>query len=307
MSLGESKIGYRNAAVGKYYAWNPCGCGCSRGCEGCWAREGAKRGLGGCDDCKKFKVHFHDERLEGPEKTRRPGVVLANFWSDWLDDKRPWPQVEKMLGVMMGRAPWRHYVTLTHNAARLWAAMSQPWPIGWTDKNISWGLTVTSMKEAEHLSRFEPWQLERMWVSFEPLKEDVRFWVFLHRRQRREGDGGKGPLAGAIVGHDRRADAPGAGQLAYVRNIVAQCDAMGIPVYVKQLWLRFDPGGRDITELPGMWGPKDRTELVRDVEKMPEDLRRRELPWGPAGSQGNNSQQPTANSQLPSERREATT
>ena len=58
------------------FGWNPGGCGCSNGCDGCWARVKVAPRVGrinDCDDCKNFRVHFHPERLGDPAKRKKPG------------------------------------------------------------------------------------------------------------------------------------------------------------------------------------------------------------------------------------------
>jgi len=255
MSMPKSNIGYKNDQVTEYYGWNPCGYGCSRGCDGCWAKKWAARGLAKCEMCKKFQVHVHPNRMRQPEDTKIVGVVLANFCNDWLDPQRESRWIDSMMEMMLGRAPWHHYVTLTKNAKRLRRLiMAMSWPVGWDAANISHGLSVCNQEMADQLATFSDEQLKRMWISFEPLWEAVKFWWMTPVATARH-------IRGAIVGHDRRKGAPGTETLEWVRQIVKQCDITMTPVYVKQLWID--------------------GKLVTDAEKFPVDLRRRNLPWGP--------------------------
>lgn len=66
-------------------------------------------------------------------------------------------------------------------------------------------------------------------------------------------------VCGVVVGCDNRRSVPF--DLKWARDIVAQCKAAGVPVYVKQL--RDFKTGR----------------LLTYPEDFPEDLRIRELPW----------------------------
>lgn len=63
------------------YVVNPGGYGCSKGCDGCWARRDAlRRGKAiGCKQCENFEVHFHPKRLGEPAKRKKPAVIGVQF------------------------------------------------------------------------------------------------------------------------------------------------------------------------------------------------------------------------------------
>ena len=84
--MNRSRIAYTNEQVPWYYAWNPCGFGCSRGCGYCWSRALVKR-FGAnmtCEKCRAFEPHLHPERLDEPAKEKRPGVALVDFTGEIL-------------------------------------------------------------------------------------------------------------------------------------------------------------------------------------------------------------------------------
>jgi protein gp37 len=128
-TMPKSNIGYRGlGADGKpvewYYGWNPGGFGCSGGCDGCWSKAMTARfqnrptETAVCEQCRRFEVHLHPERLGLPAATKKPGVVLVNFTCDTFDPSRAELEV-RQIGKAALAAPWHNYVWLTRNAVRL--------------------------------------------------------------------------------------------------------------------------------------------------------------------------------------------
>ncbi len=71
-------------------------------------------------------------------------------------------------------------------------------------------------------------------------------------------------IGGMIIGHNNTFGAPGTDTLAHIRDAAEQCQAAGVPVYVKQFW-------QDGTLL--------RASHPDEFDKYPEDLKLRFLPW----------------------------
>jgi protein gp37 len=241
-AMRKSKIGYTGIGadgrpVDWMYGWNPGGFGCSANCDGCWSK--AMPFKGNCPDCQAFRVHLHPERLGQPAATKKPGIVLCNFTNDWMDPERPDCDVGDVLGAMIQP---HIYITLTKRYSRLGSICIQCPP----GETVYHGITVRNQDDADAAwGNGGEWA---RWVSLEPLQENVAcHWS---------------NYCGVLIGHDNRRGAPGTDTLAHVRSVVQQCQAAGVPVYVKQLWV----------------GPGKPT-LAHDPSQFPPDLRLRNLPW----------------------------
>jgi protein gp37 len=197
---------------------------------------------------------MHPERLGQPAATKKPGIVLCNFVNDWLDTKRSFFDSETIVGCMV---PPHIYVTLTKQAIRLSHLVGEM-PCLRDDFS---GLTIRNQADADaKLTTFLGIQ-GNLWLSLEPLWGPVDFGDTWWETSDACGHGN---VRGIIIGHDNRRGAPGTDTLNHVRSVVKQCQAAGIPVYVKQLWL---PRG------------KAKGGLSKDVKDFPSDLQLRNLPW----------------------------
>jgi len=275
--MAKSKIGYTGIGadgrpVDWYYGWNPGGFGCSGGCDGCWSKRMSARSK--CPDCAAFKVHMHPERLGQPEATRKPGVVLVNFTCDTFDGARPRRDVLMMLANAATNRG-HVYVWLTKNAERM-ASEVMSGKIAESGPDY-WGLTIRNQADADAKLRDVLAINGRLWLSLEPLWGPMDIQLVL---------GTNCHIQGVIVGHDNRRGAPGTDTLAHVRSVVKQCQAAGVAVYVKQIWMwecgwchwqheehlsRCKRCGRKTS-----WS---RPHLREKPAMFPVDLRLRNLPW----------------------------
>ncbi len=246
MTLRRSSIGYVDPNDPRpVYEWEPCGYGCSGGCECCWARRNARRQVKNCPRCARFEVHFHPERLLGPSETKKPGIVLTCFHADLFDPQRCGDDIASVR-LVTTYPPFHTYVLLTQQPAEMakWttgASYTSAW------KNCYFGVTIRTQADAdtrEYMMRFSK---GHQWLSAEPLHEDIVL-----------GSDVMG-IRGVIVGQDRYKGAPGTETLDHIRSVVRQCQEAHVPVYVKQLWI----DGR----------------LCHDPADFPPDLRLRTLPW----------------------------
>ncbi len=310
--MGKSKIDYRNEHVKKYYSWNPGGFGCSNlpDCPGCWSKGTTQRCSEDpakfCPDCKAFRVHLHEERLAAPMNTQKPGVVLVNFTCDTFDKQRSDEDISKTLQAAQA-APQHTYIFLTKQAARMRAFFEDRHALtfmrdGCLPDNWYFGLTVRNQADAEekwnefigatlHLSG-------KRWLSLEPLWDGVDLTSVLTRWHDCFGDEyfspmnalADGQISGVIIGHDNRANGHGTKTLRYIRSAVRQCEAAGVKVFVKQLWLWVcDRCGCVVESLPDGGCPdcgegvcqsvRLRRSLAKDPLEFPPDLRCRDLPW----------------------------
>lgn len=291
-------------------AWNPCGFGCSNGCEACWARAiTARMGKSLCPDCRAFNVHIHPERLEGklaPFARKKPAVVGVQFTGDLFDAERSALQIERVLDTALA-APQHTYVFLTQQISRAqqWFSQSAWWhEYGLTSLPDNWfiGATVRTQEQWNATAPLLMTIPGRKWLSIEPLEGPLdlrlcpqdetceadepfpvacspcssgRHWLWMH-------EGEWCGLEGVVVGHNNSFLHAGTGTLSHVRGVVEQCRAADkkVPVYVKQLWLtkctcgQFNHGPHGCP-VNGMDGRR----LYRDVAEFPEDLQVRQLPW----------------------------
>ena len=77
-------------------------------------------------------------------------------------------------------------------------------------------------------------------------------------------------IQGVIVGHDNRRGAPGTDTLEHIRSTVEQCDAVGVPRLVKQIWVGL-PGERRYRLL--------HASKPAEYALYPEWARNNALPW----------------------------
>jgi protein gp37 len=200
------------------YTWNPV-TGCLYGCEYCYARRFAERGLGEYGKHPKgerFLPRFHPERLDEPQKVKKPSRIFVGSMTDMFGY---WSDSHVILAVLLaaGDAPWHTYLWLTKNPSHM--ANFAPF---WSE--IDWvGATVTHQDDIPNVLR----RLERIpdagvrFISFEPLLNAISLphyaaeiidWIII----------------GAQTG-------PGAVQPSYQRvgEITKFADAHNIPVFIK--------------------------------------------------------------------------
>ncbi len=267
--MRKSQIGYD----GDHYAWNPGGCGCSGGCDYCWARGCGKRMQ--CEQCKNFEVHLHAKRLDEPAKRKKPCFVLVNFTCDTFDKKRSEFDMGAIIAAA-GLADHHTYIWLTKNPGRLAKVMGYFHDV--TPPNWYLGLTLTNDDDArQKLDRFR--QIPgKKWISYEPAHTSLN-WACSTI---------EGEWEGVIVGHDNRRGAPGtrAESFDYIRRTVRECVESGIRIYIKQLWLyQCVDCGKPMGPVNGV--PKQcecgcgkaKAKLVTNPEHYPECARHRQLPW----------------------------
>lgn len=235
------------------FTWNPGGFGCSRGCDGCWAKQLAPR-IGrniGCDDCKHFRVHWHPERLADPASRKKPAVIGVQFTGDLFD--RPAMYVYQAFETMQ-KASQHTYVLLTQlPLAAQYRVNECAHDFGdRMPENWFMGLTVRTQAELE-TRLFDLLPIPgRKWLSIEPIRSRIDFSACIAGRFIHE-------IEGVIIGCDNRTNRPF--HVSWVRDLVGQCRQAGVAVYVKQL----------VTD----------GRLVTNAINYPEDLQRRELPWKP--------------------------
>jgi len=241
--------------------WNPV-TGCtpvSPGCDNCYARRAAYsarlRGRFGYPQDKPFDVIMRPSRLNQPMHWKKPRRVFVCsmgdlFHSDVLD----W-FIDEVFRII-SNCPQHTFQILTKRPDRVveYANIREL-----TMPNNVW--LGTTIESDEYHSR--AWELLKFtarvnYLSFEPLlgEFDLNKYDLLLKNYRKILSLGRyidWVIIGCESGPGRRPC-----KLEWVRNIVAQCKAAGVAVFIKQL----DINGK----------------VVKDIDKFPADLRLREYP-----------------------------
>lgn len=271
------------------FAWNPGGFGCSAGCPTCWARRQAtSKGptAPACRFCRQFAVHFHPERLEvkfSPAGRKKAAVVGVQFLGDLFDPQRDSRETYSALDACF-KAPQHDYVFLTRQY-ELADIMLNTWRhdrINEHGRSVhdlisrSWhiGTTCTRQGDYNRAARIfgaSGWQ---WWVSAEPLAMPLE-------------PGESARPTCIIIGSDNRVSADCG--VACIRQTVQTFEAACVPVYVKQMWMARCPCCNNTFETRNM-RPSLTCEcgtpvanflesLETNPDRLPLDLRARQLPW----------------------------
>jgi protein gp37 len=269
---GNSNIAWTNKT------WNPVR-GCERvseGCRKCYAEILAARhsypggwgeGIaewvtrpGGKKEARWTGVlRTVEDRLEAPLRWRKPARVFVNSMSDLFHKDVPEHFIDNVFAVM-AQCPQHTFQILTKRPQRMWAYMAEknrhylvlhtisalgmmncPWPL----PNVWLGVSCedqATMEERVPLLLKTPAAVR--WISAEPLLGPISFegcWVpyenpAIHINWLEK-------LDWVVIGGESGSGARPL-ELDWARSLIAQCQAVGAKVFVKQ-----DNGSR-----PGMQG-----------------------------------------------------
>jgi protein gp37 len=229
--------------------WNPV-TGCTRvspGCDHCYIERTIpfrleKRSFTGPHTGATTGVRLHLDRLDRPKSWRRPRRIFVNSLSDLFHEQVPDQFVYEVLDVME-QTPRHTYQVLTKRHARMRSLLTLAPPAG----NVWVGVSVEDQtRAAMRVPVLRDTPAAVRWLSCEPLlgPVDIRAWLT--------------GLAWIVVGGESGPDARPM-ELDWARSLVQQCQAAGVPVFVKQLGSHW---GRD----------------HHDIEAFPPELRVREYP-----------------------------
>jgi protein gp37 len=325
MAVSDSSIEWTDST------WNPV-TGCDKvspGCAHCYAETFAKRGLGTFAGGRPFTdVQCHEDRVTQPLRWRRPRKVFVNSMSDLFHDDVPDAFIDRVFAVM-ALAPQHTFQILTKRAERMRAYLAherkrkvavaaQAFNMGktgpavasklveyqnydaWPLPNVWLGVSVENNRWRSRLDELLVTPAAVRFISAEPLLDELDLTAYLEGDTlAAPGPGGfrKGPrLDWVIVGGESGAGARPC-DIAWVLSIVKQCQAAGVPVFVKQLGskpvctyaqrglaLGVDPASIRQMEIDEPWNantPEEYPIATRkggDLAEMPEDLRVREFP-----------------------------
>ncbi len=295
--MSTSKIEWLRGDDGiKGKSWNVI-TGCtpvSEGCANCYARRMANRLRGRCGYPKDdpFRVTFHPERLNEPVHWKKSCRVFACSMGDIFHPEVSFDSIRNVFQIMWGHGandprPWHTFIVLTKRPKRMAEYFRQnPYSAYPNMKNVWLGVSAENQKWIDiRLPIALQIPAAKHIVSLEPLLSEIDIVPYLDGRPEQVDtlehvtremaiDAGDKRLEGAPYGEDAwEQTAPafdwvivgcesGSGrrpcELSWIRSIVKQCKALGVPCFVKQVSLN----GR----------------VSHDMNEWPEELRVREYP-----------------------------
>ena len=298
--------------------WNPAiGCSpASAGCANCWAQRQALRqcGVGGLyhglvDEGRwTGRTRLNERVLDAPMRWREPRTVLVASMGDLFHESRSDADIDRVFAVM-ALAPQHRFLVLTKRAERMRDYVADETAVGhkgtglrvWhqqLDVATEWDLARTR-PGCRYPSEFtrrgqEIWPLPnvRIGVSvedqataderYEALRDTpaaLRWWSVepcLGPIPHLSLEGiGHVVVGGESGPHARPCD------VAWLRDIVRQCKAAGVAVYVKQLGANPFDGGVDCGFPNSHFGARAISLCDRagaDPSEWPSDLNVREVP-----------------------------
>jgi protein gp37 len=250
--------------------WNPT-VGCSRvspGCDNCYAEKVARRamqpahaGLVGTDGRWTGEVRLLPDRLDTPLHWRKPRRVFVDSMSDLFHPDVPETFLHDVFAVMAA-TPQHTYQVLTKRPQRMSAVVGATWErlgirsfeshvedrIGaWIsqDLEVHWPLPNVWLGTSVETQRYADLRIPHLletpaavrFLSIEPLLGPVDLMGAVEPDWIGGPTGGSGaphPLIDwVIVGGE---SGPGHREMApdWLASIVDECDAAGVPVFVKQ-------------------------------------------------------------------------
>ncbi len=212
--------------------WNPVR-GCTKvspGCKNCYAERFAERfrGVKGHPYEQGFDMRLVPDALDLPLRWKKPRRVFVNSMSDLFHEDVPDDFLDQAFSVM-ARAKRHTFQVLTKRAERMRRYMDGcargadevggvfPW------RNVWLGVSVEDRRSRARIGELERTPAALRFVSFEPLLENLGDLQL-------DGAG----IGWAIVGGE---SGPGARpmKIPWAADIVAQCKAASVPVFVKQI------------------------------------------------------------------------
>lgn len=258
--MGKTKIEWADRV------WNPV-TGCTKispGCQNCYAERMAKRLRGRCgypaDD--PFRVTLRPERLEEPLRWRKPGMIFVCSMGDLFHDDVPFDFIDRVFKRING-SPQHDFLILTKRPERMREYFARSMKFlcaacqgtgcsycldhgyqNWEMKpysNVWLGVTAENQEMAdERIPILLQIPAAVRFVSVEPMLGDINIAGYLGwNGLRRMGDGllyrWVAPkidwvICGSETGPHARPAHPD-----WVRNLRDQCQAAGVPFFLKQL------------------------------------------------------------------------
>ncbi len=233
----------------------------SEGCKNCWALSMDKR-------FGSTEVKFHPERLDRPLRRKKP--AFYSIWNDLFHPSVPFEWIMRVFSKVIFTDERHTYQVLTKRPERAKEFLDNLmyWNGVKVMPNVWLGVTCENQRCADQrIPTLLQIPAAVRFISLEPLLEEITLTEMCKRIL------GSGYLIGnclqdnpamninkidwVIVGCESGPKRRPC-KLEWVRNIVAQCRAAGVAVFVKQLSIS--------------------NKVIHDIEQFPEDLRIQEYP-----------------------------
>lgn len=236
--------------------WNPTS-GCdkiSQGCKFCYAEQMSRRlkAMGQAKYANGFKLTLHPKELEKPFTWKKRRTIFVDSMSDLFHSDVPVEYIQKVFKVM-NDTPQHTYQVLTKRSENL-NSYDLHGDLSWSN-NIWIGVSVEDTKVLDRIHMLAMTRAHIKFLSCEPLIEDIA-------------DHDDFDLSGidwVIVGGESGND-PRECKLEWIEAIVEKCQALHIPVFVKQM-------GTVLSKKLGL-----ANRHGKDINEFPQHLRIREYP-----------------------------
>lgn len=291
--MGKTKIEWSE------FSWNPVtGCSkCSPGCLNCYAEKMALRLASiECAELEKHlnrqpaknrivrytpvvdfrkngwngKIQLVPSELDQPLHWRKPRRIFVCSMSDLFHESVPFGFIDETFSIMeeclqhtfllLTKRPKRALNYYKKYAENIEAGISE---FFWSE-NIHLGVSISTQAEAdEKIPILLQIPAAIKWISIEPILEAVDFGLTGARTDIRNWPHNKRRIDWVVIGAESIGGKPGREcKLEWVRDLIDQCKAASVPVFVKQIHLN--------------------GKLIKDITKFPKDLRVRGYPKGAA-------------------------
>lgn len=268
-------------------SWNPVA-GCtpvSAGCQHCFAARYARRHLGAFADGDRMLgalqdfnfVRCRDDQLDVLLHWRQPRTILVPTLGDLFHPDVPDEFIDRVFAAMahsghhrlllLTKRPVRMqaYLTTRRRRARIndaacqcvgapvWSQQDdeEPLPVGpeWPLRNVWLGVSVEDQATADaRIPILLQTPAAHRWVSVEPM---IGLIDFIDRPLDPESTMGEwsaiDTIDWVVIGGETGPRARVC-RLEWIRDVVGQCRAAGVPVWVKQLGRRYEPGGTYLSD-----------------------------------------------------------
>jgi protein gp37 len=168
MQLGLELMADKSAIEWTEATWNPV-TGCdqiSPGCAHCYAKTFAERwrGIEGHPYEQGFDLRLWPQRLDQPQRWKRPRMIFVNSMSDLFHEEIPLDFIQQVFSSMK-EAHWHTFQILTKRPERLVEiADDLPWP-----ENVWMGVSIENRRFVQRAEALREVPAAVRFISAEPL------------------------------------------------------------------------------------------------------------------------------------------